>query len=234
MAVAQWRWFPPGQARWQRRVALAILAADAALVTGLAADGSVVRHPGGWGYVVEALSAVMIYAAAAVGLTGSGRSSVATARAVGIRLGVITGGMWVAHLVIETFAGLRGWPNLAVTASSLLGGFALWGVGGAMTRRRTGSVPVSVLSAVCAAMVCVAFTITVGFTLAYLAQPRLEHNIDGSPEYLRSAWLDLHAFAIANTLDAGFTHALIAPLVAAITGTIGAVAARPAGRGEPR
>jgi len=221
------RWPAAGVGRWRRQIALAVLTLDAALVAGLAADGSVLAHPGGWGYVIAALGGVVVYAAAAVALTGSDTPWVATARTVGARLGVITAGMWIASLTVETFAGLRGWPNLIATGPLLLGGFALWGVAAAMTRRRTGSLPAGILAAVCAAMVCVALTITVGFTLAYLALPRLEHNINGSPEYLQSNWGDLHAFAIANTLDAGFTHALIAPIVAAVTGTIGALTARP-------
>ena len=68
----------------------------------------------------------------------------------------------------------------------LLGGFLLWGVAAAISRRRTGSMRGGVLAAVCAAMVCVVLTITVGFTFGYLALTTLEHNIAGSPESLQN------------------------------------------------
>jgi hypothetical protein len=64
-----------------------------------------------------------------------------------------------------------------------------------------------------------ALTIAFGFALAYLALPRLEHNIDGSPGYLQSGWQNVRAFAVANTLDAAFTHLMIAPIIATVTGT---------------
>lgn len=215
-----------GVPRCQRTVALVVLTADAMLIAGLAWQGSVVTYPGGWGYLIAALAAVVAYAAAAVAVTGRNRPWVLSARSVGLRFGVLTGGMWALSLTVETFAGLHGWPNLVATAPLLLGGFVLWGVAAAISRRRTGSIPGGVLAAVCAAMVCVVLTITVGFTFAYLALTTLEHNIDGSPEYLQSHWEDLHAFAIANTLDAAFTHAMIAPIVAVVTGSIDALLAR--------
>jgi len=215
-----------GVPRWQRTAALVVLTADARLIAGLTWQGSVVAYPGGWGYVIAALAAVVGYATAAVALTGRDQPWVVSARSVGIRFGVLTAGMWTLSLTVETFAGLHGWPNLVATAPLLLGGFVLWGVAAAISRRRTGSITSGVLAAVCAAMVCVVLTITVGFTFAYLALTTLEHNIDGSPEYLQSHWQDLHAFAIANTLDAAFTHAMIAPIVALVTGSIGVLLAR--------
>lgn len=204
---------------------LGLVVANMALVGGLAAEGSVLAQPGGTRYVIEVLLALAGYAGAAIALSAASASWAATAHQVGVRFGLITGAMWLVSLTVETFAGLTGWSNIAATGPLLLGGFALWGIAGARTRGRTDSVAAGALAAVYAAMICVTLTIGFGFTLAYLALPQLEHNIDGSPEYLQSGWRNLHAFAIANTLDAGFTHLLIAPIIATVVGTIGALAA---------
>ncbi len=209
--------------RW---AALALVISDVAMVVGLAGRESVLAQPGGPRYVIALLVALAAYLVAAMVVTSGWGSWVTTARRVGVTVGVITGAMWLLSLAVETFAGLKGWPNIAVTGPLLLGGFALWGVAAVRTARRTNSVAAGAFSAVCAAMTCVAITIALGLALAYLALPRLEHNIDGSPEYLASGWHNLPAFAIANTLDAAFTHLLLAPVIAALLGTLGARAAR--------
>ena len=209
-------------ARALRWGGLAVLAVNAALVVALAVAGSVVARPGGPRYLVLALAGLAAYAGAVVAVTVTGEAWVREGRRTGVVVGVITGVMWLLNLLIETFAGLSGMPALAATAPLLLGGFALWGVAGAIGRRRTGSLGAGLLAAVVAAMTCVSITLVLGFTLPFLALTRLAQNIDGSPEYLGSGWHDLPAFAIANTLDAGFTHLLVAPVVAVITGAVGA------------
>lgn len=215
-----------GSTRLQRWLGLVVLIVDVVLVAGLAAEGSVLAQPGGSSYVIAALLALVGYATAFVAITASARSWVATTGQVGVIFGLITGAMWLVSLTVETFAGLTGWPNIAATGPLLLGGFALWGVAGAVAHWHTSSVAAGVVASVYAAMTCVAITIAFGFALAYLALPRLKHNIDGSPEYLTSGWHDLHAFAIANTLDAAFTHLLIAPIIATVAGALGALAMR--------
>lgn len=96
---------------------------------------------------------------------------------------------------------------------------------GAVASRRSDSIAAGTLAAVCAAMLCVAITIGFGFSLAFVVLPTLESNINGSPEYLASHWGNLHAFAIANTLDAAATHLVLAPIIAMLTGTLGALTA---------
>jgi hypothetical protein len=211
--------------RVQRWVALAILAADVVLVAGLAAEGTVLAKPGGLRYVIAALAGLAVYAAAVTVLTARGQPWVNTARQTGVALGAVTAAMWLLSLAIETFAGLTPRLNLAATGPLLLGGFALWGLAGALARRRTGTLRAGVLAAVSAAMTCVTINLVFGLSLPYLALPRLVHNIDGSPEYLRNGWHDLHAFAIANTLDAGFMLLLVAPAIATVVGTLAALAA---------
>lgn len=210
-----------------RMLGLGILAIDAALAAGLAVKGAVLSRPGGPRYVVAVAAGLAAYAVVVVVLTANTRKRwVATSRHIGVTFGTITGLMWVINLVIESFAGLSGWPNIAATGPFLLGAFVLWGVAAALTRRRTGLLGPSVVAAVSAAIMCVSITLVAGFSLPYVALVRLAHNIDGSPEYLSSGWHDLPAFAIANTLDAAFSHLLIAPIIAAIIGTLTAAITR--------
>jgi hypothetical protein len=49
----------------------------------------------------------------------------------------------------------------------------------------------------------------------------LAHGEISDPDYLRSGWTDVRAFAIANTFDAGFTHLVEAPVIAAVLGALG-------------
>jgi len=217
---------PDRSPRVLRWAGLTLLAVDAALVIALAAKGSVLTRPGGLRYTVTPLVGLAAYAGAVV-VVSTGRGAwVREARRIGLVTGAVTGVMWLSDLLIETFAGLSGWPSLAATAPLLLGGFVLWGGAGARARRRAGPVRAGLLAAVVAAMTCVSITLVLGFTLPFLALPRLARLIDGSPEYLDSGWHDLPAFAVANTLDAGFTHLLVAPAVALVAGALGAAAVR--------
>jgi hypothetical protein len=206
--------------------ALVVLSGDAALVIALAADGSILAQPGGPRYLVAPLFALAVYAAAVLYLTSRRESWAPTALAVGALAGAVTAVMWVLSLTVETFAGLSGWANVAATAPLLLGGFALWGVTGAIAFRRCRTASAAIRAAVAAAMMCVTVTVAFGFALAFVAAGRLERNINGSPEYLASHWRDLHAFAIANTLDAAFSHLLLAPIIAALAGAVGALIAK--------
>lgn len=88
-----------GARRSQRTVALVGLTADAMLIAGLAGQGSVVSHPGGG----------RLHGRGA-GRTGRSRPWVLSARSVGLRFGVLAGGMWALGLTVETSAGLHGWP----------------------------------------------------------------------------------------------------------------------------
>jgi len=216
----------PPFARWPRNAIAALLAVDLTLLGGLAAQGSVLAHPGGGRYLLAPLAAFVAYATAAAVTARKTRARpwLPTAVQVGMMAGAMTGAMWVVSLTVETFAGLSGWPNIAATAPLLLGAFAVWAAAGALAGKRTDSFAAGVLAAVFGAMLCVMITIGFGLTLVYLALPTLARNINGSPEYLASHWNDLHAFAIANTLDAAFQHLLIAPLIAAITGSLSALA----------
>ena len=140
---------------------------------------------------------------------------------LGLAVGLLTGATWIVDLSIETFASLA-WPaSLLITAPLLLGAFVLWGTAACHGAWRTGSVGGGMIAAVWGAMICALITIAFGFLLTYTSMPTLQHDLAGNPDFLRSHWSDLHAFAIANMFGAGFSHLLIAPIVGTAVGTVG-------------
>lgn len=142
---------------------------------------------------------------------------------VGLAVGLLTGAMWIVDLAIETFAAASRSASLIATAPLLLGAFALWGAAAGYGARRTGSLGSGVLTSVWAAVICVLLTVTFGFLLTYTSMPTLQHDLVSDPDFLRSRWSDLRAFAIANTFGSGFSHLLGAPIVATLVGIIGSV-----------
>jgi hypothetical protein len=81
------------------------------------------------------------------------------------------------------------------------------------------------LAAVWSAMICVLLTVAYGWTLPLVALSRLQQELAGDPDFLRSRWTDLHAYVLANSLDSGFSHLLGALIISAALGAIGATAA---------
>jgi hypothetical protein len=74
-------------------------------------------------------------------------------------------------------------------------------------------------------MVTMLMAVTVGFALLYSSIPRLDY-VSTWPGFQRSGWRDVHAFLIANTLDSGFSHLLIGPIVGALCGAMAGIIAR--------
>ncbi len=173
-------------------------------------------------YIAEPTVLLLIYAALTLALTWQADPNRQTALRVGTVVGLIAGLLWIVNLTIETFVDLSGPASILGTAPFLLGGFALWGVAGFLTARATGVLVPGITGAVWAAMMTVLLTVTFGFLLGIIALPRLEQFMGSNPDFLRSGWHDISAFAIANQFDSGFSHLLGAPIISLIVGTIGA------------
>ncbi len=191
---------------------LALIVARVLLYTSLLAQ------PNAQLFVLEPVVLLLIYAAIAFAMTAKRDERWHTIRRVGTIIGLITGMMWIVNLSLETFSRFSG---ILVTAPFLLGAFVLWGVAGGIGAWRTGAVFPGIAAAIMAAMICVLITVTYGFLLTYTSLPRLERDLTNSPDFLRSGWDDLRAFAIANTFDSGFSHLLGALCVGAVFGAIG-------------
>jgi hypothetical protein len=173
-------------------------------------------------YLVPPVAALLMYGGLVIAVTtGATAGRRPNALRTGSLFGIVTGAMWVVNLAVETFADFSGAASVITSAPPLLGGFALWGVAGGIGARQTGTLSLGVLAAVWAAMTCVLITVTFGFALAFTSMPRLEQLLVSDPDYLRSGWHDLRAFAIANQFNAAASHLIAAPIIAAIVGLIG-------------
>lgn len=179
------------------------------------------RQPTAPVFLLEPTVLLVIYAGMVVAITTHADTRRSVALRTGTTLGLLTGTMWVINLYGETFTTLNGSIGILSTAPFLLGGFLLWGVAGFLGGRRTGSLSLGILSAVWCAMLCVLMTITYGFLLLFTSLPHLQHDLTNDLDWLHSGWSDLHAFAIAETFFAGFTHLLAALLIGTIVGAAG-------------
>jgi hypothetical protein len=111
--------------------------------------------------------------------------------------------------------------------------FLLWGIGGARTVRSGESIRAGMATAVLSAGICMLIAVAAGFMIEFFIAPPDPVAVSGWAEFRRSGWTDAHAFGIANTLDSGFTHLIIAPIVAMIFGGVGSLLAgfvKPAAR----
>lgn len=191
------------------------------------------RQPTALVFLLEPTVLLVIYACIVLAITRHADTERCVALRTGTIIGLITGTMWVINLYGETFTTLNGSIGILSTAPFLLGGFLLWGVAGFLGSRRTGSLSLGILSAVWCAMLCVLMTITYGFLLLFTSLPHLQHDLTNDLDWLHSGWSDLHAFAIAETFFAGFTHLLAALLIGTIVGAIGGGVGM-LGKGRPR
>lgn len=187
---------------------------------------SILRYPamlaqhGAWQFVAELGGALAVYAIAAARLATMRGERWQTICLYGGLFGCLTGGIEVLNLAIENC-----FPAFAhqapVSIGFMLGVFSLWGIAGHYAGRASKSIQTGVWAAVLSAALCMLIAVTAGFLLEfYLAQPDTT-VIATWPEFQRSGWTDVRAFGLANTLDSGFTHLVIAPVVACATGVVG-------------
>jgi hypothetical protein len=175
-------------------------------------------------FVLEPVVLLLVYAAIVLAVTSTPSLDRRVALYEGAAVGLLTGALWIFNLALETFFDLSSRVGLLATAPFLLGAFALWGAAGFRGAWRTRSVPLGVLAAIVSAMICVLLTVTFGFLLTYTSLPWLERILATDPDFLRSGWRDVRAFAIANAFDSGFSHLLGGLIVGALVGTVGGLA----------
>lgn len=134
--------------------------------------------------------------------------------------GGIAGACEVANVTLENGIGpmVQG-PAVQVAGMVLV--FALWGVAAARTAKELKGFRPGLIAAVMSAGVCMVIGVAAGFAVELLVAPPLPGYVVTWAEFKRSEWSDAHAFAIANTLDSGFTHLWMGPLVALVVGSLG-------------
>ena len=101
----------------------------------------------------------------------------------------------------------------------------LRGVAGFVAARNTANWALGLLGGCWCAVVSVLLAVSFGFVLMFFEVPPLDYVATWA-EFRRSGWRDVHAFAIANSLDAGFTHLLAGFVLGSILGAIGGGMAR--------
>jgi hypothetical protein len=179
-------------------------------------------QPNALSYLLEPLASLVAYAVIAFLTTRLSSPQADLAARVGLLFGLLTGCLWLINLTLETFTNLSGSAGPLATEPFLLGGFLLWGVAGVVAAWRTSSVGSGLLAAVWSAMICAQLTVAYGLTLPLVAQARLQEGLVNDPDFLRSRWTDLHAFVLANSFDAGFSHLLGALIISGALGALGA------------
>jgi len=92
--------------------------------------------------------------------------------------------------------------------------FGSWGAAGFRVARSLRSIQAGTLAAVSSAVVCMLIAVTAGFAIELLIVPPDPGYVAIWAEFKRSGWTDARAFGLANTLDSGFTHLALAPVIA--------------------
>ena len=134
--------------------------------------------------------------------------------------GLSTGAAEVLNILIENIA-----PSFAHSPAYsivfMLSVFVTWGAAAAVTMRVCRVRWASVVTAISSAGICMLAAVSVGFAMEFFVTRPSLSEVAAWAEYKRSGWTDVRAFSIANTLDSGFTHLLLALIVATIFGSIG-------------
>jgi hypothetical protein len=200
---------------------------DMALIIGAFFSYAPLRsEPGAWGYLWYALLPLPAYAGALFWLRRASSAAAVGAVPIVAQLGGIGALLEIISIAVETFVPLPSGLMGVFSLGSMLALFSLWGYAGFRATRAAGLIGSGLLAAVGTAMVGVLTAVAFGMALGLTARPRLATWLAGSAEYTRSGWTDLRAFAVANQLDSASSHLVLAPIVAALCGSLGLGLAR--------
>lgn len=202
-----------------RSLALALIVLNVVAVgLALARYRPIFLQAGSLNFVFELAGVLVVYVVAILWVGTRDGDSWSLIRAKAGRYGLLTGLVEMIGIAVENYAPTGG-PSVA--AAFMLTTFVLWGWAGALVMRRTGEMRAGLLTSVASAGLCMLIAVAGGFVMELFVRPPLAGEVARWAEYLRSGWTDPRAFALANTLDSGFTHLLLAPFVAVVFGTVG-------------
>lgn len=189
--------------------------------------------PDGWSFVLAPVVLLAVYAAIVLALPTIARVAGSTdALWLGTRAGLVVAVVEMFSISLESLVAMPQTATAIITGLLMLTTFTLWGVTGFLGGYRSRSVWRGALAAVWCSMVTMTLAVTFGYALLIVAWPRLTTFMATDPDFLRSHWSDLHAFAIANTLSNGAVHLLEAPIIALVVGGIGASVGRLVAQGR--
>jgi hypothetical protein len=109
----------------------------------------------------------------------------------------------------------------SVSISLMLITFLLWGVAAVWTCAPSAPWKFGLAAAVGSAGICMLIVVAVGFPIELFLRPPDPSVVALWNEYQRSGWSNARLFAVANTLDSGSTHLMLAPFVACAFGGAG-------------
>ena len=210
------------------RISLLTLIAVSLVMVGVrvALYPPVLTQPWGALSVLAAAGALLAYAFLGGFVTAHPPPDHAAALRIATAFGLVSGFVSVAHIVQETYVGLPPQQLAIVTWAFILAMFTPWPIASFVAARRTRRGSLGLFASVWSSAVCMVLTVTFGFGQLLTSLDRLQQQDTGSPDFLRSGWSDLRAFAIADVFEAGFWHLLIGPCVAVCLGSVAALAAK--------
>lgn len=180
---------------------------------------SPLKMQGGGAYVIKTVILLVLYGLVVVWASTKASISCQTALRLGASAGVFGGLLQMLHMTLENF-GHRVGENSIVTLAFMAGGFLIWGGAGYCVTRSTGEIKDGLVASCWSAMVSVVIAATFGLVLMSANIPPPEYVATWG-EFKQSGWADARAFAIANSLDAAFSHLVIGPIVGTIVGLLG-------------
>ena len=176
-------------------------------------------QPGAPTFVIEPVLTLLVYAVVLVYLTRRNSPLWNTILPTAILFGLLAASIEVVNLGIENGIPFS-LPGPIPQITFMLTVFMLWGIAGARTAHVLHSIRAGIYSAILSAAICMLIAVTAGFLLQLFFVPPDPAYVAIWAEFKRSGWTDPRAFGLADTLDSGFTHLLLAPIVATVFGAI--------------
>ncbi len=176
-------------------------------------------------FEVEPICALVVYAVAIFCFAQRRGAAWNTILTTAVIFGLLTGAIEVLNMGIENGIPFS-FHGSALQIGSMLTIFTLWGVAGGRTARALNSKRAGLLAAVSSGAICMLIGVTAGFVIELFVVPPAPAYVATWAEFKRSGWTDARAFGLANTLDSGFTHLVIAPVLAVIFGGIASLLER--------
>ena len=217
------------EVHWRGRFAFALIGLIV-INLGMIALG-VTRYPalllqsGARTFVAEPIGVLVAYAIAVVCIARTQGTYCDEILRTAIIFGLLGGTLEIINIGIENslpFA-VRG-PALQIVF--MLSVFTSWGIAGFRMACSLGSIRAGLLAGVYSAGICMLIAVAAGFLIQFFLVPPRPEYVSTWSEFKRSGWTDPHAFGIANTLDSGFTHLIIAPVVALVVAGVASLLAR--------
>jgi hypothetical protein len=181
--------------------------------------GRFLEQRGAAAYLAELAGMLCIYVAAIAFSTKLKGERWEVSQRNAVRFGLLSALVETTSIVLENLAPAL-FSHAAVSISFMLVTFLIWAVAAIWTPCTSAPWKSGLLAAVESAGICMLIAVTIGFPIELFLRPPDPAIVATWGEYQRSGWTNARLFALANTLDSGFTHLLLAPFVACIFGVV--------------